>query len=163
MRFAYPLFLGLTMLIPGVCSAQSKCPWINEPTARGILGGAVSVTVNVKGPGDGNCEFTRQEGTVRRELSILVITMTDIPRQFATYAAQCAPKSTPLRAIGNKAVLCSVQTHANTYAEKIVGRVREQAFIVAVSSSLQDDASFPQKMRREKAELVAEQVAGTLF
>jgi hypothetical protein len=149
--------------IPGVCRAQSKCPWFSEPTARGVLGGPASVTVNLKSPDDGDCEFTRQEGAVRHQLSILVITMTDSTKQFATYAAQCDSKSTPLRAIGNEAVLCSVQTHTNTYAEKVVGRVRERAFIVTLSSSVRDDPSFTQEMRRQKVQLVAEQVAGILF
>jgi hypothetical protein len=163
MRFACAFFLGLMLLIPGVCRAQSKCPWFGEASARGVLKGEVAVKVNLTGPGDGDCEFARQEGGVHHQLDILVITMTDIPKQFARYAEQCTPKSTPLRAIGNEAVLCSIQTHANTYAEKVVGRVRERAFIVTLSSSLEDDPSFTQKMRREKVQLVAEQVAGILF
>ena len=163
MRTAYTFALGLMLLIPGICHAQLKCPWFSEPTARGVLGGPVSVAVNLKDPGDGDCEFTRQEGAVRHQLIILVITMTDIPRQFATYAAQCASKGTPLRAIGNEAVLCSMQTHTNMYAEKIVGRVREQAFVVTVGSSVADDPSFTQKMRRDKAKLLAEHVAGILY
>jgi hypothetical protein len=163
MRFTYTVFLGLAVLIPGVCRAQSKCPWFSEPTARGVLNGPVSVTVNLKGPGDGDCVFTRQEGSIRHQLDILVITMTDIPKQFASYSGQCTSKGTPLRAIGNEAVLCSIQTHMNTYAEKVVGRVREKAFIVTISSSVQDDSSFTQQMRREKVQLVAEQIAGILF
>jgi hypothetical protein len=151
------------MLLPGTCRAQSKCPWFTESTAHGILNGPPSMTVNLTAPGDGACEFTHQEGATRHQLSILVITMTDIRKQFAAYAAQCTAKSAPLRAIGNEAVLCSIQTHTNTYAEKVVGRVREKAFVVTLSSSAEGDPSFTQKMRREKVQLVAEQVAGILF
>ena len=43
MRSSRTILLGLAMLIPPVCHGQSKCPWINEATARGILGGAVTV------------------------------------------------------------------------------------------------------------------------
>ena len=146
-----------------MCHGQSKCPWINEATARGILGGAVTVTAKIGNRGDGVCEFSRQQGAVVRQLRISVDIMTDIPKQFPTYLAQCPPKSTPLRAIGNEAVMCSIQGKGDQYAESVVGRVRDQAFVVSVSSSVQNDPSMTQEMRREKANLVAEQVAGILF
>jgi len=151
------------MLTPAVCHGQVKCPWINEATARGILGGAVTVTANVSVQGDGVCKFSRQQGTVVHQLRVSVDIMTDIPRQFPKYLAQCAPNSTPLRAIGNEAVMCSMQGKGDQYAERVVGRVRNQAFVVSVSSSVQDDPTMTQQMRREKANLVAEQVAGILF
>lgn len=150
------------MLMPAVCHGQAKCPWINEPTARGILGGDVTMSVNLK-DGGGVCEFSRQQGQVRHQVTVQVIVMSDIPKQFSAFAAQCSPDRTPLRAIGNEAVMCSTQTHSNLYVEKVVGRVREQAFIVTVGSSVRDDASMTEEMRREKAHLVAEQVAGILF
>jgi hypothetical protein len=45
----------------------------------------------------------------------------------------------------------------------VVGRVRDQAFVIILSSSPQDDPSFTQEVRREKTNLVAEMVAGILF
>ncbi|MGC1620076.1 MAG: hypothetical protein WA765_16420 [Candidatus Acidiferrum sp.] len=163
MRTSHALLFGLAMLMPAVCRAQMKCPWVNEATARGILGGPVAVTVKIIEPSSGVCEFSRQQGAVLRELTISVNAMTDIPKQFPSYLSQCPPKSAPLRAIGNEAVMCSVQTHRNLYAEKVVGRVREQAFIVSIGSGLKDDPSLTPELRREKANLVAEMVAGNLF
>ena len=177
MRRHHKLMLSLAILIPAVCHGQTKCPWINEATARGILGGAanVSVTTNVTHQGDGVCKFSRQQGNVVYELRISVDIMTDIPKQFPTYLAQCPPKSAPLRAIGNEAVMCSTDaktdakpgantvTKGEAFAEKVVGRVRSQAFVVSVSSSVENDASMTREMRREKANLTAEQVAGILF
>jgi hypothetical protein len=163
MRSSHTLLLGLAMLLPTVCHGQAKCPWINEATARGILGGAVTVTIKVSDHGDGVCEFARPQGAAVHQLRISVDIMTDIPKQFPTYLAQCPPKSTPLRAIGNEAVMCSIQGNGDPYAEKVVGRVRDQAFVVSVSSSVRDNPSMTQEMRREKANLVAEQVAGILF
>jgi hypothetical protein len=177
MRRHHTLLLALAIFIPAVCHGQTKCPWINEATARGILGGAVnvSVTTNVSHPGDGVCKFSRQQGTAVYELRISVGIMTDIPKQFPTYLAQCPPKSAPLRAIGNEAVMCSTgaipdaksgskaAAKDDTFAEKVVGRVRSQAFVVSVSSSVENDASMTREMRREKANLTAEQVAGILF
>jgi hypothetical protein len=157
------VLFGLILLAPGVCFGQTKCPWIQEATARGILGGAVTSSVTIKDTGDGVCEFTRQQRDVQHHLSVLVITMADIPKEYSRFTAQCESKGTPLKAIGNEAVECSIQTQANLYAEKVVGRVRDRAFVVTVASSLKNDASMNQEVRRDKVHLAAEQVAGILF
>jgi hypothetical protein len=151
------------MLLPAVCHGQTKCPWMNEATARGFLEGPVTLTVNVNDHGDGVCDFSRQHGAAIRHLHISVFSMTDIPKEFPSYLAQCSPKSAALRAIGNEAVSCTTQADAGAHAEKVVGRVRAQAFVVDVSSTVQDDPSMTQQMRREKANLAAELVAGILF
>ncbi len=145
------------------CRSQTKCPWINEATARGILGGAVTLTAKVNDHGAGSCDFSRQEEAAVHQLRISVDIMTDIPKQFPTYLAQCPPKSPTLRAIGNEAVTCSIQGKENRYAEDVVGRVRNQAFVVSVSSTIENDRSMTQEMRREKVNIIAEQVAGILF
>ena len=143
--------------------AHTKCPWINEATARGILGGLVTLTVTVNDQGAGACDYSRQQAAAVRHLRISVDNMTDVPKQFPAYLAQCPPKSPPLRAIGNEAVFCTIQANPDKYAEKVVSRVRAQAFVVSVSSSISDDPSMTQEMRRDKANLIAEQVAGILF
>jgi hypothetical protein len=162
MRSSHILLLGMAFL-PAVCHAQAKCPWINEATARGIVGGAVTVTVKVNDQGAGFCEFSRPQEAAVHQLRIAVDIMTDIPKQFPTYLAQCPPKSASLRAVGNESVMCSTQGKPDQFAEIVVGRVRNQAFVVSVSSTVQDDRSMPQEGRREKANLIAEQVAGILF
>jgi hypothetical protein len=112
---------------------------------------------------DGVCEFSRQQGSVLLELRISVGIMTDIPKQFPAYLAECPPNSTPVRAIGNEAVTCSLQDRSDRYVEKVVSRVRDQAFVVSLSSSAPNDPSMTPEMRSEKVHLVAEQVAGILF
>jgi hypothetical protein len=163
MRTYQILLLSFVWLIPAASPAQTKCPWLTEPTARGILGGAVTVQVNLKDGRNGTCDFARQQGAVLVELRITVNVMSDIPRQFPTYVAQCPAKSPSLPTIGNEAVICSVQDKDNHYAETVVSRVRDQAFVVSLNTSAADDPAMTQKMRREKAQLVAEQVAGILF
>src|SRR5271156_211432 len=117
MRSSHTLMFGLAMLLPTVCHGQAKCPWINEATARGILGGAVTLTAKVSDHGDGVCEFSRQQGALVHQLRVSVDIMTDIPKQFPTYLAQCPPKSVPLRAIGNEAVMCSMQSKPDQSVE----------------------------------------------
>jgi hypothetical protein len=162
MRTPYTILIGLALLMPAACHGQAKCPWINEATARGILGGAVTLTVNASDR-SGTCQFSQQQGAAVHQLLISVDVMTDIPKQFPKYLAQCQPNSAPLRAIGNEAVMCSVQGKGDLYMETVVGRVRDRAFVVSVSSNVQDDPALTQEMRRAKANLAAEQVAGILF
>jgi hypothetical protein len=165
MRTSLKLLLSLALFTPAICNAQTKCPWLNEATARGILSGPVTVTVTVK-PGDqasGICKFIRQQGAATHELRISVDLMTDVPKQFPMHLAQCPPKSPPLPATGNEAVTCTTHTKENHYADLVVGRVRNQAFVVSISSTAQDDPSMAQKERREKTNQIAEQVAGILF
>jgi hypothetical protein len=151
------------MAMPAVSHAQAKCPWINEATASGILGGDVTLSATVSDRGEGVCEFSRRQQDVVYQLRISVNIMINIAKEFPTYIAQCPPKRTPLRAVGNEAVICSIQGKGVTSAEMVVGRVRDQAFAVSMSSSLQEDPSMTQEVRREKATRVAEQVAGILF
>jgi hypothetical protein len=162
MRIIHTLLPALLTLLPTICLGQSKCPWINEATASGVLGGAVTLTAKVADQGAGVCLFSRHQGTAVRQLRVSVDIMKDVPKEFPTYLAQCPPKSTPLRAIGNEAVMCSVESNEE-HAEKVVGRIRDRAFVVSVSSSVQDDTTLTQEMRREKANQVAEQIAGFLF
>jgi hypothetical protein len=128
-----------------------------------MLGGAVTFTANVDDHGQGVCEFSHQQGSAVHQLRIAVDIMTDIPKQFPAYLAQCPPKSAPVRAIGNEAVTCSLQNEKERYGERVVGRVRDQAFVVSVTSSVKDDASMPPKTCTAKVNLAAEQVAGILF
>ena len=130
---------------------------------RGILGGDVTLTAKVNDRSEGVCEFSRQQGAAVRQLVVSVNVMTDISKQFRTYLAQCPPKSDPIRAIGNEAVTCTSQGKGHSSAEIVVGRVRDQAFVVSLSSSVGDDPSMTQEMRRQKVNLVAEQIAGILF
>ena len=163
MRSYRTISLALAVLVPTICHGEAKCPWMNEATAGGILGGAVITSASITAHGDGLCEFTRQQGTILRQLRISVSIMTDIPKQFPAFLAQCPPKSPHLEAVGNEAVTCSMDSKAELYAEHVVGRVREKAFAVSVSSSVWNDPAMTSQMRRAKANLAAEQVAGILF
>ena len=163
MRISHPVLLVFAMLTPAACSAQIKCPWINEATARGILGGEVKMTVNITPRADGECKFSRQQGNAVFQLRISVEKMTDVAKQFPAYLALCPPNSPPLRAVGNEAVMCTTEIKDSEYSENVVSRVREAALIVNVSSSIPNQSQLTKQMRRDKANLVAEQVAGNLF
>jgi hypothetical protein len=163
MQICHALFIVVMTLGPAVCLGQTRCPWINVATAGGILGGIPAVTTKISRAGDGICEFSSQQGTTVHRLTISIQFMADIPREFPTYLQKCPPNSPSIPAIGNQAITCSVENTQDGYAELVIGRVRDQAFVVTVSSTAKNDPSMTETMRRKKANAVAESVAGALF
>jgi len=175
---------------PMLCRAEESCLWLNAATAGGVLGGAVSATVsqanahapklqtaNAKssagplsanpsvtgyagnGMDDSDCSFVRQPPSAG-SLRIEVRTMSKPAREFALYTARCGPHAVPLQAIGNEAFACDRKEKSGQLSEQVVGRVRERSFVVRLSMN---DASISQSLLREKAQKVAEMVAGNLF
>lgn len=137
------------------------CPWLNNATASGIIGAApVSTVTHENGnPDDATCRFLRNGG--QAELRIEVLTMQTPPSEFASHAAHCGSDSTPLKAIGNEAVVCRPEGgQRGKRAARLVGRVRNKLFTVLVVTS---DSSTSLKILREKVRAVGEQVAGNLF
>jgi hypothetical protein len=155
------LFLALSLCAPAICAASENCPWLNAATAAGALKGSVTFTVTHPGADktDATCEFIHREGAVLSKLQIEVETMKDPSREFASYTAKCGRNATPLRAIGNEALLCSLRSK-NQFSELVVSRVRERALLVRVSSN----SSGPERTELlDKSQKIAEQVAGFLF
>jgi hypothetical protein len=155
------LFLALAFCTPALCQTSENCPWLNAATAAGALKGSVTFTVTRSGADNAHatCEFTHQEGAALTSLRIQVDTMRDPGREFSSYSAKCGQNATPLRAIGNEALVCSVR-EKNQFSEQVVSRVRERAFIVKMSSNLAPPAGSD---LRERTQKIAEQVAGFLF
>jgi hypothetical protein len=149
----------LALVLPALSQAGESCPWLNEATAAGVLGGAVQITVAHPGKDadDAVCDFVRTPGS---ELHIRVETMYNARREFASYTARCRANAAPLRGIGNEAAACSADGDKGQIAEQVAGRVRNRAFLVRISSAGQ---AAPRNTLRENARNVAEQVAGALF
>jgi hypothetical protein len=155
------VFLALSLCAPALCAASENCPWLNAATAAGALKGSVTFTVThpAADKTDATCEFVHREGAVLSKLQIEVETMKDPSREFASYTAKCGRNATPLRAIGNEALLCSLRSK-NQFSEQVVSRVRERAFLVRVSSN----SPGPERTELlDKSQKIAEQVAGFLF
>ena len=147
---------AVILLLPAVGLAEDKCPWLNPATAGGVLGGevsAVSVTLSKK-DGTGHCDFSRTNGRMSLRLFI------DVEPLAGSYRSQCGSRSTPAHAIGNEAFACSFEGKPGETAEQVIGRVRNQTFLVRFTTS---DPAIPAAEIREKARKVAEQVAGILF
>jgi hypothetical protein len=139
---AFPCLLVMTSALPAL--AEDRCTWLNAATAAAVLGGEVRLTIT-----PGSCEFVHQETSLRIEVAT-----TNAPH------AKCGSPAEQLRAIGNEAQACAYLGKPGWIAEQVVGRVRDQAFLVRISTK---DQSAAPKILREKARKVAEQVAGILF
>jgi hypothetical protein len=117
-----------------LCCAENVCPWLNSATAAGFLGGPVTASVS-----PAVCEFVHDQATLHIEVRV----------KPASITAKCEA-GIPLKAIGNEAVACSTSGR-----EMVIGRVRDQRFVVWIQSS---DPAVKTRVRK-----VAEQVAGILF
>lgn len=158
MRWIVPL---IALSLPALTMAQSKCPWLNQATASGALGGEVTgATIELSKAGDtGHCEFVRTEGSISRHL-LIVVEKLNPSEDRGSYKKQCAAQAEPLKAIGNEAVACAFEGKSGEVAEQVVGRVRDQMFLVRFSTT--DRTAAPASLR-EKARKIAEQIAGFLF
>ena len=156
--------LCAALCMPSRSEAKENCPWLNEATAGGTLEGTVTSTVTHPNSNkdDATCEFIHRDGAIATELEIEVATIGGAHDAFAAYVARCGQNSVPLKAIGNEAVACSVddRTKKRSVSEQVVGRVRDRAFTVRITSN----AASPERgALREAARKIAEQVAGFLF
>jgi hypothetical protein len=154
LTFEVPL---LAALLPVSCVADPICPWINAATVGGALEGKVTVAFSPDKDG-GTCDFVRTNGEFVYGVHVLVATLQS-PADFAPYAARCGSRAELLKAIGNEAYICDLGFKDKQNAEQVVGRVRNQAFVIQVKTN---DASMRTSLH-DKAVAITEQVAGILF
>jgi hypothetical protein len=131
------------LLMAAASRAEQPCPWLNAATAAGVLGGDVKSQIS-----EDSCTFTHDSSQLRIELRPI----------SPPYKLDCGPNATPLNAIGNEAISCSLHGNNGRMVEKIAGRVRDRAFFIRMTST-----DIARDAIRDKARLVAEQVAGILF
>jgi hypothetical protein len=147
----------LAILIAAACRAEDACPFLNAATAAGVLGGEV-----ISHYDGSTCLFTHAAATVpgRDREGAVFASQLLIKVQTVTlpYKLVCEPNPTSLKAIGNEAVICSMEGKNGSISEQIAGRVRDRAFFIRLTSN-----NIPRDALREKARSVAEQVAGILF
>jgi hypothetical protein len=155
-------FVAITGL-SAACHAEVRCLWLNVATASGFLGGDVEAAISpLSPPGDEACEFHHKQGFASSMLRIVVHTMDSPPNEFASYLAQCDGTKAPLKGIGNEAVQCLNKNGLIGEEERIIGRVRERAFIITVSRP--ESANHTALIGlRDDTRNIAEQVAGNLF
>ncbi len=165
--FSYIRYLALLVLLapwPAVCQMNTGCPWLNVATATGVLRSGENSPMAILAEGTKPaCDFTYHDATASRELKITVEEVQDAQQAMAAYKARCGSSVTPLRAIGNEAVTCAVDSKGKSYGQQVIGVVRNQIFTVTLSTSAKKDPAMPREALKEKSRDISEQVAGALF
>ena len=133
------LFL-LLIVATGLSMAEQTCPWLNVATASGVLESPATLKATKS-----SCEFTAKTG--RLEIEVLVT--AGASERFSKLKAQCKAGAQALPAIGNEAAMC-----ASRAAQEVVGRVRDQLFIIR----LKMNGVKPEALA-DKGRVLAEQVS----
>lgn len=165
MRELRLIALGISLIgLPALCRAANNCPWINEATASGLLGGEAVGTVTEPAAGQPVvCTFTQQDERGKRTLSVAVEIAGDAHARVVAIAEICGADAVPVRGIGNEALLCAVDESKNEIGERIVGRVRDQVFTITIGTTLKDDPILTRDELKSRIHAAAEQVSGNLF
>lgn len=157
------LFLVMLCLAAN-CHAKNNCPWINEATASGLLGGdAVNEFTEASAGQPAVCTITQTATGVTRTLRITVEVVPEPHARWQSAIQACGKNASPLQAIGNEASMCLLDNRTSGLAELVVGRVRDQLFTITLSTTLKDDLILTKMSLKEKAYTASEQVAGNLF
>lgn len=135
--------------------AASACPVLTTPTVAGVLGEVEISVTETKKPVGYVCKFAGAGHDL--DVTVVVLDRGEFP-VFEKNACDGGRVET-LKAVGNEAVACSLQSKSGII-EKVVGRVRNRAFSVELSST---DGGLDEKAARSKVAMLAEQVAGNLF
>ncbi len=163
-RFAI-LFLGAGCLaLPSVCHATNNCPWLNEATAGGLLGGdAVGMKTDGTAGQPTVCTFTQQGAGVTRTLRVTMEVAPEPHARMEAVAQVCGADASPIKAIGNEAMVCTADDRKGGLGERVVGRVRDQVFTITIASTLKGDPILNREALKARIYTAAEQVAGNLF
>jgi hypothetical protein len=146
------------------CKASNNCPWMNEATASGLLGGdAVGAFTDAAAGQPAVCTFTYDDQGAKRTLRITVEVTPDAHARVMAAAQSCGSAASPMKAIGNEAMSCAADDRKGGAGERMMGRVRDQAFTVTIASTLKNDPELTRDALKAKIYTAAEQVSGNLF
>jgi hypothetical protein len=144
--------------------AANNCPWINEATASGIIGAeAVGSYTDPTPSQPAVCNFVQSGPSVTRTLRITVLQTPHFQDLLQAENKTCTGTATPMVAIGNEAIACSADDRRKLFAERVVGRVRDQVFTITLGTTQKDDSILNRFELKTRIATAAEQVSGNLF
>lgn len=144
----------LLALLFFACSCLAHdCPWMNTATASDLLGGSVTAAATKNA-----CSFTLQQSGAVKVIHIRVRPLPVMGIQ--KYRKRCRNTAIPVNGLGNEAFACQAKSQHKKTVERLAGRVREQSFVVDVSTS-KPNANRTKLIHIAKE--TAGQVAGNLF
>ena len=155
--------IAAAMIFPQAGRAQNKtCTWLNEATASGVIGGAVTMDVQNTADGGGTCVFRSHNRNAVHTLQIDVLISKDARQEMISSESKCTSPAVPIRGVGNEAVSCTANAHS-LMGEQIISYVRDQAFVLRISTTDEHDLLLTRDYLQLNTRNIAEQVAGSLF
>lgn len=151
------LLFVFVVILYAQAHAEATCPWLTQGTAATLLGGDVTVAVQVTA-GAGKCEFVSNASGRSKEsasggsLRLRIEVNSSSPKKCAT--------GEPLPGIGEDAVLCSMAV-AGEQQDIIRGRVRNTYFLLELRTP--ETNANDEALHRTALERIAEAVTGNLF
>ena len=144
--------------------AANNCPWLNEATAAGILDGDTTGQYVPPEPGKpASCTFTQTASGETHQLVIVVEIAASPHDRMMTLMRTCGSQSEPLAAIGNEAVRCAAVTRGKPHGELVIGRVRDQVFTIAITTTATQDPLLEPHELAMRSQTAAEEISGNLF
>jgi hypothetical protein len=150
-------------LIASSAKAANNCPWLNEATASGLLGAQAVGSFQAPVGQPAICIFTQQSSGTTRILQIEVDTRPDAAAHLKALEKTCPSDSAPMQAIGNEAISCLLDDRGGRPGGEVLGRVRDQVFVIRVTTSQKNDPFLTRSALQRLINSAAEQVAGNLF
>jgi hypothetical protein len=144
--------------------ASNNCPWINEATVSGLLEGQAVGDFNQGAGGQpSTCSFVRKTAGGTRMLTVTVETIPDAHARVMNIVKDCVQPPEVLPAIGNEASMCATEHGKDALSSRVVGRVRDQVFTIAIGTTGKGDAKIGMADLKMRIAIAAEQVSGNLF
>ena len=162
MRALNLLLLALTLSAASRCKAQTACPWINKATVAGLFEAKDAPPSRATVVESTPCVFTYHSENAERTLRVIVAAEKDSPTEMTPFEAVCKSPETALQAIGNEASLCDFD-RPGEIGEQVMGRVRDQHFLISLSTNTIKGSAAQRAQLRDAATMVAELVAGNMF
>jgi hypothetical protein len=164
-RWFCELAIGSLILgIPLSAAAANQCPWLNEATAGGLLGGdAVGTFTAPTAASPAVCTFVETGTNFKRTLTITVEVTSNAHTRVESLLSGCDAGMSPIKAIGNEAAICEAGNRKGARFQRVIGRVRDQVFVIAFDTTLKTDPLLTPESLPAKIYTAAEQVSGNLF
>ena len=164
-RIGWFVLTGAALLVATQARASNNCPWLNEATASGLLGGAANGTYVVQIGHAPSCTFIEQSGKLLRTLQVSVEMAHDPHPHLLSVVTEACGSSAPLAllAVGNEAVSCAYESRSIRRGRRVVGRVRDRIFVVTLGSSVKNDPVLTPDMLEIKSDTAAAEISGNLF
>ncbi|UWZ82795.1 hypothetical protein [Occallatibacter riparius] len=155
--------LAIILGFSTMARAANNCPWLNEATASGILGGdATGLYEPAEAGKPATCTFAQTESGITRQLVIAVEIVAKPHDRLVELMHNCGPMSQPVPSIGNEALRCAA-ADGKAHGERVIGRVRDQIFTISITTTAERDSVLAPHELAMRSLTAAEEVSGNLF